>query len=175
MTVPPLPDLLERLATLEAGSVALRRLVAERDAELRSALGTGGDDDRECAGLSIMWVGQEEWCDEFVAWYKPEDWFGAHRGASNFVYVKLCEIAKAAGCEGYGFQQSHFKASEILPAVVRLRAEQAALREALEALSYQHDWQPGIGFCVCKAHEHTRKVLAALSGVPASAEKETPE
>ena len=38
-------------------------------------------------------------------------------------------------------------------------------RDALGALSTRHDWQPGIGMCVCHPHDTARTVLPRLAAL----------
>lgn len=36
--------------------------------------------------------GDEDWYDEFLDWYKPEQWLGSHRAAAVFVGMKYREL-----------------------------------------------------------------------------------
>lgn len=40
------------------------------------------------------WLGFDEWHDEFIDWYKPENWFNARRAACGFLASKIEPLIK---------------------------------------------------------------------------------
>lgn len=51
------------------------------------------DEDADTIGeLSVGWVSDWQWADEFVAWYDKSKWFGSHRAASAFLWEKVTAL-----------------------------------------------------------------------------------
>jgi hypothetical protein len=41
------------------------------------------------ANVILHMVLDEEDCDEFLTWYKPDQWLGPHRAVATFIRIKL--------------------------------------------------------------------------------------
>lgn len=71
---------------------AARALLAEtqRADEAEAELERRGPD---ASDLSLVRItGRDDWHDEYVEWYKPEQWMGEHRAMATFIGMKLREI-----------------------------------------------------------------------------------